>query len=110
MNQPILFGTNINFLQISNRKQVAATLFSLEDDLYCCDNSIEQIKLFLIDLFLQMKENIKKIDTIHKKIKQEKNKKPVDKMKLAGRIIAIMMIILMLFSVCGTLMFYLMQG
>ncbi len=51
----------VNFLQISNRKQVAATLFSLEDDLYCCDNSIEQIKLFLIDLFLQMKENIKKI-------------------------------------------------
>ncbi len=42
--------------------------------------------------------------------KQEKNKKPIDKMKLAGRIIAIMMIILMLFSVCGTLMFYLMQG
>ena len=39
-----------------------------------------------------------------------KNKKPVDKMKLAGRIIAVIMIILMLFSVCGTLMFYLMQG
>lgn len=43
-----------------------------------------------------------------KKIK--KNKKPVDKMKIAGRIIAIIMVILMLFSVCGTLIFYLMQG
>ncbi len=41
---------------------------------------------------------------------KEKNKEPVDKMKIAGRIIAIIMIILMLFSVCGTLMFYLMQG
>lgn len=39
-----------------------------------------------------------------------KNKKPVDKMKIAGRIIALIMVILMLFSVCGTLIFYLMQS
>ena len=45
-----------------------------------------------------------------KKKEREKNKKPMDKMKIAGRIIAIIMIILMLFSVCGTLIFYLMQG
>ncbi len=41
---------------------------------------------------------------------KNKTKKPVDKMKIAGRIIAIIMVILMLFSVCGTLMFYIMQG
>lgn len=47
-----------------------------------------------------------------KRLKEEKkkNKKPVDKMKIAGRIIAIIMVIMMVFSVCGTLMFYLMQG
>lgn len=47
-----------------------------------------------------------------KRLKMEKkaNKKPVDKMKLAGRIIAIIMVVLMLFSVCGTLMFYLIQS
>ena len=31
-------------------------------------------------------------------------------MKLAGRVLALIMIILMLFSVCGTLIFYLMQS
>lgn len=41
---------------------------------------------------------------------KKKNKKPVDKMKIAGRIIAILMVILMLFSVCGTLMYYVIQG
>lgn len=41
---------------------------------------------------------------------QEKNKKPVDKMKMATRIIAIIMIILMLFSVCGSLIYYLIQS
>lgn len=46
-----------------------------------------------------------------KSIKEKKkNKKPVDKMKIAGRIIALIMVIMMVFSVCGTLMFYLMQG
>lgn len=47
-----------------------------------------------------------------KKLKEEKkaNKKPVDKMKIAGRIIALVMVIMMVFSVCGSLMFYLMQS
>lgn len=62
-------------------------------------------------------KNIKKEAKLKKKeekkrLKEEKkaNKKPVDKMKLATRIIAIIMIVLMVFSVCGTLMFYLLQG
>lgn len=44
------------------------------------------------------------------KEEKKKSKKPVDKMKIAGQIIALMMVILMLFSVCGSLIFYLMQG
>ena len=44
------------------------------------------------------------------KVKKGKNKKPVDKMKIAGRIIALIIVILMLFSVCGTLIFYLIQS
>ena len=43
-------------------------------------------------------------------MKQEKkNKKPVDKMKIVTQIIAIIMIIAMLFSVCGTLIYYFIQ-
>ena len=46
-----------------------------------------------------------------KRLKAEKkaNKKPVDKMKLATVIIAIMVIIIMCFSIFGTLLFYLLQ-
>ncbi len=36
-------------------------------------------------------------------------KKPIDKMKLAQRIFAIAVIIIMLFSACGTLLFYLLN-
>ncbi len=36
-------------------------------------------------------------------------KKTIDKMKLAQRIFAIAVIIIMLFSVCGTLLFYLLN-
>lgn len=38
---------------------------------------------------------------------EEKKKRPIDKMKLAQRIFAIAVIIIMLFSVFGTLLFYL---
>ena len=48
----------VNYLQTANRKQVASTLFSLEQYLYNTADSIAQVKLFLTDLFLQMKENI----------------------------------------------------
>ena len=50
-----------NYLQANNRKQVASTLYSLEEYLYNVDNDIASVKLFLTDLFLQLKENINKI-------------------------------------------------
>lgn len=49
-----------NYLQANNRKQIAATFFSLEEYLYKVDSSIESVRLFLTDLFLQLKENINK--------------------------------------------------
>lgn len=53
--------TLTNYLQANNRKQIADTFFSLEEYLYNVDNSIESVRLFLTDLFLQLKENINKI-------------------------------------------------
>lgn len=50
-----------NCLQANNRKQIAATFFSLEEYLYNVDSSIESVRLFLTDLFLQLKENISKV-------------------------------------------------
>ena len=50
-----------NYLQANNRKQVAATLFSMEEYLYSVDSTITSIRLFLTDLFLQLKENINKL-------------------------------------------------
>lgn len=46
------------------------------------------------------------------KLKEEKraNRKPIDKTKLMTRIFAIVLMFLMVFSVCGTLLFYLIQG
>ncbi len=54
---------------------------------------------------LNQKEEKKKM-----KLEKKANKKPVDKMKLISQIFAIIFIVLMLFSVCGTLLFYLIQG
>ena len=54
-------GALTNYLQANNRKQVAATLFSLEQYLNCTDSSIESVRLFLTDLFLQLKENISRL-------------------------------------------------
>lgn len=42
--------------------------------------------------------------------KEEKNKKPVDKMKIATKIFAILVTFIMIFSIFGTLLFYLLQG
>lgn len=50
-----------NCLQANNRKQIAATFFSLEEYLYNVDSSIESVRLFLTDLFLQLKENISRL-------------------------------------------------
>ena len=54
---------------------------------------------------LRKKEEKKK-----KKMEKKANKKPVDKMKIATRIFAILVIFLMVFSVCGSLLYYLIQG
>lgn len=51
----------INNIQASNRKQVASTLFSLEEYLYNVDASIESVKLFLTDLLLQLKESCSRL-------------------------------------------------
>ena len=63
---------------------------------------------------MEEKKDIKKEEKMKKKeekkrLKAEKkaNKKPLDKMKLAKTIIASMMVVLMLFSIFGTLIFYL---
>lgn len=42
--------------------------------------------------------------------KDKKNKKPVDKMKIATKIFAILVIFLMVFSIFGTLLFYLIHS
>ena len=44
------------------------------------------------------------------KTKKGKNKKPVDKMKIATRIFAILAIFLMVFSVCGSLLYAIIRG
>lgn len=53
--------TLVNSLQGANRKQIASTLFSLEEYLYNVDDSIADVKLFLTDLCLQIKEHISKV-------------------------------------------------
>lgn len=49
-----------NYVQANNRKQAAATFFSLEQYLNSVDSPIESIRLFLTDLLLQLKANINK--------------------------------------------------
>lgn len=51
----------VGYLQTFNRKKVAETLFSLEEYLYNVKNNISTVKLFLTDLFLQIKEKINHI-------------------------------------------------
>lgn len=48
----------IGYLQTFNRKNVAQTLSSLEDYLYNVQNDIAEVKLFLTDLYLRIKEKI----------------------------------------------------
>ena len=42
--------------------------------------------------------------------KKEKNKRPIDKMIIAKRIFAVLVIFLMAFSVCGSLLYAIMRG
>ncbi len=48
----------ISFLQTFNRKKVISTLSELEDRLYETKNNISEVKLFLTDLYLRIKEGI----------------------------------------------------
>lgn len=48
-------------LQTFNRKKVAETLFQLNEYLYNVNDSISAIKLFLVDLYLQIKEKLNHI-------------------------------------------------
>ncbi|MDE6911208.1 MAG: response regulator transcription factor [Lachnospiraceae bacterium] len=50
----------INYLPENKRTQIAATCCALAEYLYNVDSSIESVRLFLTDLFLQLKENINK--------------------------------------------------
>ncbi len=49
----------LNYIQAFNRAMVAETLRSLQTRLYDAADSIDAIKLFLTDLYLQIKEQIK---------------------------------------------------
>ncbi|MBE5940089.1 MAG: response regulator transcription factor [Lachnospiraceae bacterium] len=49
----------LNYIQTFNRNMVAETLDSLQTKLYNASDSLESIKLFLTDLYLQIKEQIK---------------------------------------------------
>ena len=48
-------------IQTFSRRKVAEALYSIEEYLYNVDAPIRQVKLFLTDLFLQIKENINRI-------------------------------------------------
>ncbi len=48
----------VNYLQSFNRKKVAETLYELEQYLYNVKNDISEVKLFLTDLYLQIKEKM----------------------------------------------------
>lgn len=49
----------LNYIQAFNRNMVAETLTSLQSKLYNASDSINSIKLFLTDLYLQIKEQMK---------------------------------------------------
>lgn len=48
----------VGYLQTFNRNNVAKTLYQLEEYLYNVDNNISEVKLFLTDLYLQVKERM----------------------------------------------------
>lgn len=54
-------GLLIDFLQTFNRKKVAKTLYQLELYLYQVRNDIDEVRLFLSDLYLQIKEKMNHI-------------------------------------------------
>lgn len=50
-----------SYIQSYNRRKIADTLFALEKNLYYAKTDISNIKLFLTDIYLQIKENINHI-------------------------------------------------
>lgn len=62
-NESIQEYTNqlTDHLQTFNRKKVAETLYQLNEYLYNVNDSIASIKLFLVDLYLQIKEKLNHI-------------------------------------------------
>lgn len=50
-----------DYIQTFSRRKVAEELYGIEEYLYNVDAPIGQVKLFLTDLFLQIKENINRI-------------------------------------------------
>lgn len=50
-----------DYIQTFSRRKVADELYGIEEYLYNVDAPIGQVKLFLTDLFLQIKENINRI-------------------------------------------------
>ena len=50
-----------DYIQTFSRRKVAEELYGIEEYLYNVDAPIRQVKLFLTDLFLQIKENINRI-------------------------------------------------
>jgi len=51
-------GLLTDHLQTYNRKRVAETLYALEEYLYSVNDTIDSVKLFMTDLYLQIKETI----------------------------------------------------
>lgn len=51
-------STITDYLQTFNRRKVAEALYSMEEYLYHVDTDIGTVKLFLIDLYLQIKETM----------------------------------------------------
>lgn len=54
-------STLTNYIQAFNRKMLADTLNNITEYLYDVQDDINAVKLFLTDMFLQIKENIKRL-------------------------------------------------
>lgn len=48
----------VNFIQSFNRRNIAKLIDTLSNDLYNCNEEVDTIKYFLIDIFLQIKQAI----------------------------------------------------
>ena len=53
---------------------------------------------------------MEEVKNVEGKAGKKKNKRPVDKMKIATRVFAFVMVFLMVFSVCGSLLYAIFRG